>query len=164
MIKSGHNTDMDQMSGIKAVFFDFGDVVGRVRMAVAGEPGEGWYKVDLIDDVVDAIDRLRKSGRRVALVTNNDRREFTRIAPDLDLDAMFDVVIFSSDVGVAKPGARIFLHAMKEVGVDPDESLFIDDLAKNVDAAVTLGMHGVVADSTAAVVDAVEALLSRDSS
>jgi epoxide hydrolase-like predicted phosphatase len=144
---------------IKAVLFDFSDVVGRVRMAVAGDPGEGPYHIELVTPVVDAIERLRKAGVRVALVTNNDRGAFAHHAPHLDLDALFDVVVFSSDVGVSKPSFKIFVHTLQQVGVDAHEAMFVDDLSRNVDAAEALGMTGVVADSEQSVVDAVNGLL-----
>ena len=38
-------------------------------------------------------------------------------------------------------------HTLAELGVDAAEALFVDDTAVNVEAAVALGMHGVVVDA-----------------
>src|SRR5688572_13595191 len=98
------NAQMDAIPDIDAVLFDFSDVVGRMRMALAGEPGEGPYRIELIPEVVEVIEQLRSSGVRVGLITNNDRDAFFHHAPHINLDSLFDVVVFSSDIGVSKPG------------------------------------------------------------
>jgi HAD superfamily hydrolase (TIGR01509 family) len=46
-------------------------------------------------------------------------------------------------VGVKKPDARIYRRAMEWASVRPEEILFIDDLEKNVHAAIALGMQGI---------------------
>lgn len=154
----GNNEQMNPIPDIDAVLFDFSDVVGRMRMAVAGDPGSGPFHIELIDGMRELIMRLRKASIATGLVTNNDRSAFCERAPDIDLESLFDVVVFSSDVGVAKPGFGIYVHALHALSVDPHRALFLDDIARNVDAAVALGMHGVIVDSpetTFAVVDAV---------
>ena len=54
--------------------------------------------------------------------------------------APFDDFIFSYEVHAAKPDAAMYLHAVERSGVAPDECLFIDDKAENIDAARTLGI------------------------
>ncbi len=141
---------------MKAVLFDFFGVVADMRMALVGEPGEGPHRLVIHEPVVMAAKRLRSAGVLTALVTNNDRTAFEASGPRLPFDEWFDVVIFSSDAGAAKPDRRIFLHALDALGVEAEEALFFDDIARNVDAAKALGIAGhVVADpaSVAAVVD-----------
>jgi epoxide hydrolase-like predicted phosphatase len=56
---------------------------------------------------------------------------------------VFDVVIFSAEVGLAKPDPRIYQLALHRLGVAAAEAIFVDDVQVNVDAANRLGIHGV---------------------
>ena len=49
----------------------------------------------------------------------------------------------SCDMHLMKPGKEIFLAAIAEIGLPPEEILFIDDAQPNVDAAVALGLRAV---------------------
>ncbi|GII31172.1 HAD family hydrolase [Planotetraspora mira] len=62
----------------------------------------------------------------------------------LGLTHFADEVVSSARVGVAKPDRRIYEIAAERVGVPPQRCLFVDDRAENVEAAVRLGMHGVL--------------------
>jgi HAD superfamily hydrolase (TIGR01549 family) len=56
---------------------------------------------------------------------------------------MFDVVIFSAEVKVAKPDPRIYELELKELGVRAEDAVFVDDFIENVEAARALGICGV---------------------
>ena len=151
---------LEHPEDVDAVLFDFSDVIGYLRMAVAGEPGDHPYVVELHPAASGAVARLRAAGVLAALVTNNDRGAFAALAPDLGLDELFDAVVFSSDVGAAKPDFRIFSYALRAVGVDAHRAAFLDDNGRNVDAAAAMGMQGVVVDRPAVVVEIVDQVLS----
>ena len=55
----------------------------------------------------------------------------------------FDYVCFSAEVHLAKPEAAIFHACLKAVRSRPEECLFIDDRAENVEAARALGMQAL---------------------
>ena len=59
-------------------------------------------------------------------------------------DEMFDVVVISGEVGMRKPEAGIFEHTLELMGLPAAQTVFVDDLRHNVDAAVALGMVGVL--------------------
>ena len=44
---------------------------------------------------------------------------------------------------MAKPDPAIYRHTLKELGTQPEETLFIDDKRVNIDAAHALGMKAV---------------------
>ena len=99
--------------------------------------------------MLDAIARIRATGRRVAALTNN------WIAEDGGLDGLrahFDVVVESAVVGLRKPDPRIYRLVCDELGVAPHEAVFLDDIGRNLKTARALGMK------TIKVVDADEAL------
>jgi len=59
-------------------------------------------------------------------------------------ESLFDVIVFSSEVGVCKPDAKIFQCALEQLRVKAAETLFIDDREKNVNGAKALGMHTIL--------------------
>jgi epoxide hydrolase-like predicted phosphatase len=56
---------------------------------------------------------------------------------------LFDVVVDSACVGLAKPDRAIYELALEQLGVAPKEAVFIDDQAKNAAAAAALGIHAI---------------------
>ena len=56
---------------------------------------------------------------------------------------IFDVTIFSAEVGLAKPDPRIYQLVLGKLGVEASQAIFVDDFQANIDAANSLGMHGV---------------------
>ena len=72
----------------------------------------------------------------------------------LPFEEMFDTIVDSSTVGMRKPNPEIFHLALRELGgVEPSRAVFLDDFAGNVEAARSIGMHGIVveADPSAAL-------------
>jgi HAD superfamily hydrolase (TIGR01509 family) len=55
----------------------------------------------------------------------------------------FDKWILSYEVGFKKPAIEIYQKAIKWASVEPKKILFIDDMKKHVDVAVSLGMQGI---------------------
>ena len=54
---------------------------------------------------------------------------------------LFDAIIFSAEEGICKPDPRIFQKALRELDVEPERALFVDDRAKNVEGAKQVGLH-----------------------
>jgi putative hydrolase of the HAD superfamily len=129
------------------VALDLWEVFGALGKSMSG----------VRQQVVDHTLRIRKSGVRTGLLTNNvlEAREFWRTM--IPLDEMFDDVVDSCEVGLRKPDARIFELSMHRLGVtDPGAVVFLDDWPGNVAAARRFGMTGIVVDDDPA--DALAAL------
>ncbi|MFH2038301.1 MAG: HAD family phosphatase [Chloroflexota bacterium] len=60
-----------------------------------------------------------------------------------DLADAFDDMVFSAEVGFAKPDPHIYLKALENLNILPAESIFVDDTLKNVEAARIIGMHAI---------------------
>lgn len=67
-------------------------------------------------------------------------------APEIKdrLDEVFKKIYSSEKIGLSKKDPKAYEYVAKDVGVAPDEILFIDDLEANVKAAKTTGMNAVV--------------------
>jgi putative hydrolase of the HAD superfamily len=101
-------------------------------------------------EMVERLATLKAQGFKTALLTNNvlEWRELWR-AKLVEANALhlFDAIIDSSEVGMRKPEARIYLHAASVLGVEPHEALFVDDFAHNVEGARNAGLNAVFADA-----------------
>lgn len=62
---------------------------------------------------------------------------------------LVDCITLSAEVRMIKPDPAIYQHCLRGLGVDPSDSLFIDDREVNVASARTVGMHAVHFQSTA---------------
>lgn len=76
---------------------------------------------------------------KVGLLSNNFA-VWTKIAKRQSYMSLFDDAVFSSDVGLAKPDAKIYLLIIEKLGVLPEECVFIDNQPENVDGAIKVGM------------------------
>ena len=52
----------------------------------------------------------------------------------------FEVFYLSYEMGMRKPDAEIFGHVLQENGLEPSETLFVDDTLENTETADTLGI------------------------
>ena len=68
--------------------------------------------------------------------------------------------ILSSEVGVVKPEAEIYQKLLKKYGLNPVESVFIDDIQANLDTAAELGFETILSTSETENIRAMETLLA----
>jgi putative hydrolase of the HAD superfamily len=95
------------------------------------------------------LESLRARGLKTGIVANSWPEPGRVLRADLDafgLSHLFDVCVFSTDVGFAKPAPEIFRLALEEIGVDPLGAMHVgDSLAGDVQGAANLGMTTVQA-------------------
>lgn len=99
---------------------------------------------------------------RTAILTNSAdgaRREEQRRHGFAEL---VDVLVYSHEVGVAKPDPAIYRLTEERLGLTGQELVLIDDIQANVDAAIACGWAGVLHQTTASTIEQVRALLARD--
>jgi len=87
-----------------------------------------------------AITRIRDAGLRTGALTNNWPRPEDGVAAVNGDGLGFDVVIESAVVGLRKPDPRIYELMLRELGVDAEAAVFLDDLGINLKPARALGM------------------------
>ena len=94
------------------------------------------------------LEALRARGLKLAVVSNTANPEWL-LRPVLDRQGIperVDAIVLSSEVGKRKPHPAIFQRALSEVGVAPDEALFVGDrLQGDVFGASRVGMRTVQA-------------------
>jgi putative hydrolase of the HAD superfamily len=100
-----------------------------------------WMRANPV--MMEWVRALKRGGLKIAILSNMPieiSRYMRQYAPWF---RDFNYVCFSAEVQLAKPGAAIYHACLKLVNSRPEECLFIDDRAENVEAARALGMHAV---------------------
>jgi len=88
---------------------------------------------------LEVLDALRADGHRLALISNATS-DTAEAWPGSPLAARFDAVVFSCDVGLAKPPA-IYRAAADRLGADPATCVFVGDGADGeLPGAAAVGM------------------------
>ena len=94
---------------------------------------------------LEVIDRLRSQGLRTYVLSNtnpsaiNIVRDRVREASGRELESYFDALYLSFELKILKPAPAIFEKMISLSGMNPSETLFIDDGSRNADTAHSLG-------------------------
>ena len=95
------------------------------------------------------LDALRSRGLKTGLVANSwpdPGRVLRADAAAFALTERMDVMVFSEEVGARKPAPGIFLHACRELRVEPAATVYVgDDLETDVQGAAAVGMTTIQA-------------------
>ena len=98
------------------------------------------YHIPVIAGMPELVQKLKARGIRVALLSNISHY-FVSHAHEIPVLSLFEYCVFSSDLGINKPDARIFAKACEGGGFDPAQTLFIDDNSANVQGARSFGLQ-----------------------
>ena len=79
-----------------------------------------------LPDAGRTLGTLQRRRYRLALLSNSDSR-FRKVFADLEIDAFFEELFLSSEVGFEKPDLRIFRHVEERLSVEPEEILHVGD-------------------------------------
>lgn len=121
---------------------------------------EEFFSQDFLDeDLVDYVRNLHKT-YKTALLSNawDDLRQV--IAQKWHFEDAFDAMIISAEVRLAKPDPKIFRLTLDKVGAAANDSIFVDDFQRNVEAAKTVGMHTIRFKTSQQMRDEMELLLN----
>ena len=118
-----------------------------------------WYCGELDHELTSYAAGLRPRYTTAILSNSADgaRREEQARYSFADL---FDAIIYSHEVGLAKPDRRIYALLCGRLGVAPGELVFVDDVQENVDAAIAFGIQGVLHRSTPESIDTINSLIA----
>lgn len=99
-------------------------------------------------DVPEVLPTLAEAGLTLGIITNASApmtlRDRELAALDL-LDHFPACRLTAADVGYIKPHRQIFLHALDQLGLAPDEAIYVgDNLEADIKGAQGVGMRGVL--------------------
>ena len=102
----------------------------------------------ILPQEVEFVHALRKSGTRTFLLSNTNAihvAEFEQmITNTMDVRVFreaFEKIYYSNAIGLKKPHPETFLEVCAWNGLNPSETLFIDDSKQHVEGALRAGLH-----------------------
>lgn len=116
--------------------------------SLSGQPIEQ-VKSDFSEGIAldgSLVEFIKELGGRYKIgLLSNSRGDYLRpILTENAIMELFNNVIISSEVGIVKPDPAIFHLAIEKLGVEPGETVFIDDKSYNTAAAEALGIKTVL--------------------
>jgi HAD superfamily hydrolase (TIGR01549 family) len=134
---------------ILAICIDFGDTLIDEGTEVKDETGTT-LRAELIPGAAELIHELIKRSYKIALVADGKTGTYYNVLTYHGLYKLFDVKAISEEVGVEKPDGRIFVHALYQLGIAPENYhrtiMLGNHLARDIKGANLLGMISVWLD------------------
>lgn len=100
-------------------------------------------ELPIINGMEELLQKLKDDGYKLYITSNMSEYHAEQIRKT-DIIKYFDDVIFSAEIKVRKPYRKFFEAAISKFGVNPEETVFIDDLEENVEGAKECGIDGFV--------------------
>jgi putative hydrolase of the HAD superfamily len=91
-------------------------------------------------DTVELLRRLKKKGFPLYCLSNMHFASIEYLEKTETFWELFDGAVISCRLNLCKPEAGIYEHLLETYALDAAETVFIDDVQKNLDAAAKLGI------------------------
>ncbi len=98
-----------------------------------------WAADGLNTELVEAIRTLRQN-YKLGLLSNAWSDLRANLTHRWQIADLFEVLIISAEVGLAKPDPAIYQLALERLAVAPQEAVFIDDVLENIESAQSVGL------------------------
>ena len=96
-----------------------------------------------IPEMVGLVRELRDAGVTIAALSNSEGH-LADLLEEIELAPLFDAIIDSGRIGIAKPDPRIFELTLDELDVKPDVVVHVgDSWAADVEGALAAGWHAI---------------------
>jgi len=86
---------------------------------------------------------LKKRGFLTGILSNMGDNVLDNMKREFDWLHRFDALVWSYQLHMAKPDPAIYRYILGQLGVQPEEALFLDDKRVNIEAAEALGMQAI---------------------
>jgi putative hydrolase of the HAD superfamily len=122
-----------------------------------------WEQMNTPDPkMIMLMHQLRSDGFRVYILSNINPFHAEQAIRSFEFVTETDGTVFSYQCGFIKPQTEIYRYLIDTFGIDPKESLFIDDVVENVRAAELLGITSIVHASYESTRDSLCEILKLD--
>lgn len=89
------------------------------------------------------LEDLAKQGIKLYLLSNMPASTYDYLVRKHHFFSYFEYLVISGQILVIKPDPAIYHHLVEKTGIVPAESVFIDDLGRNVEAARACGFTAI---------------------
>ena len=114
------------------------------EMAISKNILKNWISCLKFDNKVLSMISDLKNHKINIFVLSNIPLDFAKSYKEISELKDVDDALFSSQVNLLKPDIKIFKKAIEKFGINPKDSVYIDDLKSNVIVAKNLGFKGYI--------------------
>jgi len=93
------------------------------------------------NEMVELIHRVKEKGHKLYVLSNMHHDSMDYLLATHDFFKLFEGIVASCKVKMVKPELQIYQHILNRFSLDPSQTVFIDDMKENVDAASCLGIQ-----------------------
>ena len=134
---------------LRAIFLDSGDTIVDEGTEIK-DADEVVQRAELIPGATAMVQGIKERGYPLALVADGPVGSFQNILTQHQLYHYFDAFAISGAVGIEKPAARMFEHALNALHIGPAEYHRVvmvgNNLARDIKGANALGLITVWLD------------------
>jgi putative hydrolase of the HAD superfamily len=135
--------DLDREAYWGKVAAENGSSLNRQQIAqIVAIDCEGWAQIN--EAAMLWVRQMRQAGLRLVLLSNMPAEIRDYLIANHEWPSLFHDLLFSCDLRRAKPEPETYQACLERLQVAPGEVLFLDDRPENVNAALKLGIQGVV--------------------
>ena len=119
-----------------------------------------YFSGDAVDQELLGFAVSLKKDYQLGLLSNAWVNARLLLGKHFDFIDVFDVSVFSYEVGMRKPEPAIFKVMLEKMDVNAENAVFIDDMPTNVEGAKSAGLHAIRFKDTQTTIAAVKAILN----
>jgi beta-phosphoglucomutase family hydrolase len=98
--------------------------------------------------VVRLLNAIKKGNFKLGLVSSAPKENIDFVLGELNLEGIFNCIVFGQEVSASKPNPQLYLLAAEKLKVAPKDCLVIEDSPLGVKAAKTAGMKCLAITNT----------------
>lgn len=98
------------------------------------------YPSILTEDIEKVLKWLKENKYRIALASSGEYPMLIHILQEIGLYSFFEVIVSGADMPKSKPAPDVYLEAMRQLELLPQECVAIEDSAHGIKAAVSAGL------------------------
>jgi putative hydrolase of the HAD superfamily len=110
--------------------------------------------------LVDYVKSLREKNYMIACLSNGTHEWTLRVIVDHGLGDLFDKIVLSADLGIAKPNPEIYQRTLEMLNIKSDQAIFIDDRKVNTESAEKCGISSLIFRDTPTFINELDRLIS----
>ena len=117
----------------------------KLTYTIVKDAWQGFVKNNkLYPDTIPTLNKLRKSGYKLGLITDSDLDIANGIIQRHRLTDFFDVKIVSSEIKAYKPSPLLFNEAIKSAKCTSNEGIYVGDSEIDIKGAADAGLTTVI--------------------
>ena len=99
------------------------------------------YRSIMREAVPELLETLRRNGYRIGLASSSSRSNIMQVLGECGIGPYFECVVSGEQFARSKPDPEIYRYAMRQMGMQPDECLVVEDSTYGVQAGYAAGVY-----------------------